>query len=251
MGKIKTREEFIQQVRDVHGDKYDYSKVEYVNSSTKVTITCPEHGEFEQTPTNHRRGQGCPTCGKIKERENVSKNILLRKFEGITQPEEYKLIPLTQGKVAMVDNEDFEHLSQFNWNVVEQGYAFNSKVGLMHRYIMNAPPHLEVDHKEHNRLDNRKSELRLATRPQNSANTRPRRGSSSKYTGVYWSKRAGKWVSDITKDGKKKRVGTFDTEKEAGMAYDKKALELHGEFAYLNFPELKQEYLKELNYERL
>ena len=62
MGKKKTREEFIKDARDVHGDKYDYSKVKYINAKTKVCIICPEHGEFLQTPNSHLSGNGCPKC---------------------------------------------------------------------------------------------------------------------------------------------------------------------------------------------
>ena len=57
-----TTEEFIKKARQVHGDKYDYSKVEYVNACTKVCIICPIHGEFWQSPTNHLRGKGCSKC---------------------------------------------------------------------------------------------------------------------------------------------------------------------------------------------
>ena len=63
-----TTEEFIQKAKAVHGDKYDYSKVEYVNNRTKVVIICPIHGEFEQQPSNHLQGQGCPDCGREKNR---------------------------------------------------------------------------------------------------------------------------------------------------------------------------------------
>ena len=62
-----TTEEFIKKAREVHGDKYDYSKVEYVKSKAKVTIICPEHGEFLQTPQKHLYGQGCPKCGHKSE----------------------------------------------------------------------------------------------------------------------------------------------------------------------------------------
>ena len=58
-----SREDFIARAREVHGDKYDYSKVNYVNSATKVCITCNEHGEFWQLPSSHLIGQGCPVCG--------------------------------------------------------------------------------------------------------------------------------------------------------------------------------------------
>ena len=59
----KTTEQFIKKAREVHGDKYDYSKVEYKNSKTKVCIICPKHGEFWQIPAAHLNGQGCPKCG--------------------------------------------------------------------------------------------------------------------------------------------------------------------------------------------
>lgn len=64
MAKLTT-EEFIKKAREVHGDRYDYSKVEYVNSKTKVRIICSEHGEFLQLPSNHLRSNGCPICAKI------------------------------------------------------------------------------------------------------------------------------------------------------------------------------------------
>ena len=62
MRKKLTTEEFIKKAREVHGDKYDYSKVEYNGSFAKVTIICPIHGEFEQTPCSHLRGGGCAKC---------------------------------------------------------------------------------------------------------------------------------------------------------------------------------------------
>lgn len=67
----KTKEEFIEEARAIHGDKYDYSKVEYINTNTKVCIICPKHGEFWQTPKNHLKGQGCRKCGHIKAHENT------------------------------------------------------------------------------------------------------------------------------------------------------------------------------------
>lgn len=66
--KKKTTERFIEEARKVHGDKYDYSKVEYVNNHTNVTIICPIHGEFPQTPDKHLHGQGCSKCSKKKKK---------------------------------------------------------------------------------------------------------------------------------------------------------------------------------------
>lgn len=69
--KRKTTKEFIEQARKIHGDKYDYSKVEYKNAGTKVCIICPEHGEFWQRPINHLSGSGCVKCG----RDNAGKKL--------------------------------------------------------------------------------------------------------------------------------------------------------------------------------
>ena len=63
-GFYKTNEQFIQEAKEVHGDNYDYSKTNYVNSYTKVIIICKEHGEIEQVPSSHLSGQGCYKCGK-------------------------------------------------------------------------------------------------------------------------------------------------------------------------------------------
>ena len=73
------KEEFIAKAREVHGNKYDYSKTEYINARTKVCIICPEHGEFWQTPNNHLRGAGCPTCARFKTR--IYKFNLLQEFK--------------------------------------------------------------------------------------------------------------------------------------------------------------------------
>ena len=73
------KEEFIEKARKIHGNKYDYSKVEYINNKTKVCISCPEHGEFWQTPDHHLRGCGCKLCGykNSKEKQRKTKEIFL------------------------------------------------------------------------------------------------------------------------------------------------------------------------------
>ena len=70
--KKKTKEEFIKKAKEIHGDKYDYSKVDYVNSATKVCIICPEHGEFWQIPSSHLQGKGCPKCAKERNRKKMA-----------------------------------------------------------------------------------------------------------------------------------------------------------------------------------
>ena len=74
MSKRFTTEEFIKKAREIHGDKYDYSKVKYLNTKTKICIICPVHGEFWQTPNSHLRKRGCPKCGddQMKDKQRLS-----------------------------------------------------------------------------------------------------------------------------------------------------------------------------------
>lgn len=239
----KTQEQFVLDAKNIHGDKYSYDKVEYKGWDVKVVIECRVHGDFKQGANSHLQGRGCPKCGRVASTKGWVNHHLNNRNWDFEQPEDHKLVPLTQGYFAMVDNEDFNKVKDINWYYTN-GYAMNDKVGLMHRYIMNAPEHLDVDHEHHDTLDNRKSELRLATTPQNMANLRPQEGSSSKYVGVSWNKFRERWESAIKNDGKRVFIGYFEDEDDAGRARDLKAMELKGEFAYLNFPELKEEYLK-------
>lgn len=87
MAKKKTIEEFIAKAKEVHGDKYDYSKVEYVSAHGKVCIICPKHGEFWQAPTDHIRGRGCPICGIVK---NSSKRKLWTKETITIEAQKYE-----------------------------------------------------------------------------------------------------------------------------------------------------------------
>ena len=72
MAKKSSKEEFIEKAKLVHCDKYDYSKVEYINARTKVCIICPEHGEFWQTPHSHINKRGCPICWKLRKSKNMT-----------------------------------------------------------------------------------------------------------------------------------------------------------------------------------
>lgn len=105
----------------------------------------------------------------------------------------------------------------------------------MHREIMNAPKGMVVDHIDGNGLNNRKSNLRICTQAQNNLNSRPKRNCSSRYKGVSFYKRDKIWQVQIFHNSRTIFLGRFDDEIEAALAYDRKAAELFGEFAYLNF----------------
>lgn len=140
-----------------------------------------------------------------------------------------------EGRIIFVDKEDYELLKNYTWWMSERGYAYtkiNRQSIYMHKLIMNhvTYPKSIVDHKNRNRFDNRKSNLRVATHAQNIANSGPRTITGSKYKGVNFDKQTGKWRAKAID----KHLGRFDSEEEAAQAYDVAAFNNHGEFAYLN-----------------
>ena len=154
-----------------------------------------------------------------------------------------KLIPLTQGKFAIVDAEDYDWLSRYKWQAEKDGNYFYARRRLgksrvrMHRQILEPPSSMICDHKNHNGLDNRRSNLRVCTVAQNQQNRQGGYG-SSRYKGVGWHKLTDKWQAYIRFDGKQIHLGLFNGQMEAALAYDRKAEQLFGEFACLNFPQL-------------
>lgn len=159
-----------------------------------------------------------------------------------------KEIQLTQGKVALVDDADFEWLNQFKWYAAYQRtgahwYAqrressASSRKLLMHRVILDVDdPMLEVDHKDRNGLNNTRANLRQATRAQNQQNGILPRNNTSGYKGIYLDKRRGKWQAKIRYNGKQHYIGQFDGPEAAARAYDAAARKHFGEFARCNFP---------------
>lgn len=158
-----------------------------------------------------------------------------------------KTIQLTQGKTAIIDDEDYERVSRFRWyafrNQHGNWYARRSPLGTtqcMHRFILDLPPHYpEVDHVDGDGLNNRRLNLRTATTAQNQANSRTRKDNSSGYKGVGRQQRSSKWHARIKVSGKTLQLGVYDTPEAAAKAYDSKALELRGPFARVNFTEVK------------
>lgn len=159
-------------------------------------------------------------------------------------------IPLTKGQVALVSPESYHLVRAVMWQAfwhpdtrsfyAQRGTHLNGRriSYHMHRVVLEAGvPAIQVDHINHDTLDNRLSNLRLATNAQNHANLRVRAGSRSGFKGVSWYKRDQNWHACITVAGKNRHLGYFPTAEEAGRAYDRAAREVFGEFACLNAAE--------------
>ncbi len=157
-----------------------------------------------------------------------------------------KEIPLTQGYVALVDDKDYEWLSQWKWRVSlmrggSKAVRSAPRVGggreqniHMSRQIMDAPSGMPVDHWDHDTLNNQRVNLRVCTSAQNAANRRKSPNCSSQFKGVHWHKGARKWHARIRVDGLLKHLGSFTDELEAALVYNAAALEHFGAFALPN-----------------
>jgi len=162
-----------------------------------------------------------------------------------------KTIPLTLGKVALVDDEDYDELNKFKWYahkdhnwerwyVVRHEYVNRKqKTILMHQQITGFK-HKMIDHVDRDGLNNKKSNLRPCTQSQNAKNRSMLKNNTSGLRGVHYDKKRKKWIAQIEKDEKGIYLGGFIDKEDAGRAVDKKSKELYGEFVILNFPEEKK-----------
>lgn len=146
-------------------------------------------------------------------------------------------IPLSQGKFAIVDKDDYGWLSRFTWSFSE-GYAITTIDGhkvKMRRLILSAKKGEFVDHKDGDRLNNARYNIRIATRLENNRNKGKAKGTSSIFKGVCWDRQMGKWRSSITVNHKSIFLGLFNDEHHAALVYDLWAKDIFRESARLNF----------------
>ena len=154
-----------------------------------------------------------------------------------------KTIPLSKGMNAIVDDSDFDWLNRHKWTYHSNGYAMRScgssgpkkrKYIFMHRDIINPAAGISVDHRNGNRIDNRRENLRVATQSQNNANQKISARNTSGFKGVSFQKQHQKYRAQIVLNQKQKHLGYFQTAAQAASAYDTAALHYFGEFAKTN-----------------
>lgn len=155
-------------------------------------------------------------------------------------------IPLSQGKIAIVDADDYDWLMQWKWYYSNNGYAVRNKpvagkrkTVLMHRLILNAPNGVPIDHADRNKLNNSKKNLRFCSSSENFQNRERQSNNTSGYKGVCQVIR-NKWLATIVVNRKQINLGCFNEILDAAYAYNQAALRHFGEFAVLN--ELPPEY---------
>ena len=178
----------------------------------------------------------------MEKRSHQSKGIR----RGIPAPipvDDYFLIELSQGRYAKVCACHVHLVVGKRWQYACAGYAVTHKHGkgvrgtlLMHRVILGLEPNSEFegDHRYGDKLDNRCSELRVCNGSQNVSNKGKQSNNKSGYKGVVYDEARNKWRAEIAFEHKRIAIGRFDTKEEAALAYNKKAYELHGEYARLN-----------------
>lgn len=155
-----------------------------------------------------------------------------------------KTINLTKGMVALVDDEDYEYLTHWNWQVMCcKGYYYamrnenvsgHHKTILMHRVIVGAISGQLVDHKDHCTLNNQRRNLRKADKSKNAGNSIMDKRNTSGRKGVYWNRKTNKWIAQICLNGNRKYIGSFESIDLAARAYDMMAKSHWGPFALTN-----------------
>lgn len=172
---------------------------------------------------------GCYRNEQVYKASKVYKPINLKK--------EIAEIELKPGIITIVDRDQVERVQEHTWQYSADGYAVSSKLGRMHRFLLNAPADKVVDHINQNKLDNRISNLRLCSRAENGRNCDIPKNNTSGIKGVWYDKRQNRWCAELMYNRKKIYLGSYKTKEEAGLARLTGEVEYFGEYAHNEYRE--------------
>lgn len=204
---------------------------------------CDCGSEIETTSTLLRSGKS-KSCGCLQKeiaRRSGKKN---KHFNNYDLSGEYGIGYTSSGEKFFFDIEDFDRLKDICWSITKNGYLLgwdNGKCFTMHRHVLGDKcDGTFVDHKNHNKLDNRKENLRLCTKSENGTNAYSEKG----YRGVYWDKKRCVWLAEVYKKGKRIALGSFNNFDDALKARKTGEGKYYGDFRYIK----NQDYRFNPNY---
>ncbi len=210
-----------------HNCVYSYCDHEHARWSMSVgVLTWPACANQPDSPGRMQRVPARGICRNYRPRP-------------ATPEGEVRQIPVGEGRYAYVDAADFDRLNQWTWHF-HNGYATRRDRGktiYLHRAIMQPPPGMVVDHTNHNKLDDTRANLKVCTQQENLRNSDKRRGTASRFRGLYFCKRTSKWCPRVKFQGKYIYLGSFAEEIDAARAHDRGAVAYFGASARLNFPQ--------------
>lgn len=194
---------------------------------SKIELKCSFHGFSIVYKSNFYRSKNCPICGAENGKRNINKNSIEKKYKDLIKPEEYKLIPLTKGKFAIVDNDKFDELKKYNWcyNSSNNTEYYNSKP--ISKSILKVYKGNIVDHINGDALDNRVNNLRICTQKDNLKNRKYwGKNWHQIYNGVMYNEYFKKWTSCIVIDGKMCFLSNHDTDIDAAIDFNNHAINI-------------------------
>ena len=223
---------------DAEGERHGQDRVLF---QLRLLVLRPRACAVEHVDGEADLAGVCEPAGGTGRMQRVPQRGICRNYRPrpATPEGEVKQIPVGGGAYAYVDAADFDWLNQWTWHL-RNGYAVRcekGKVIFLHREIMQPPEGKVVDHKNHNKLDDTRVNLRTCTRGENARNHAKMGNTSSRFIGVYYCKDRDKWRAEIQFEGKPTFLGYFTREIEAARAHDRAAVAYFGEFAPLNFPQ--------------